>query len=230
MSVSPLSKSAFLARLDEVIASHSMLDHPFYRKWNDGRLSLETLQDYVRQYYAHVAAFPAYVSAVHSHCEEIPVRQMLLENLIEEEHGPENHPELWLRLCDGLRVDRSSVKNASLLPETRESVARLKLLTQRENFCEGLAALYSYESQIPEVARTKREGLKKHFGIDDPRAVSFFTVHETADVIHSQVERDILAEQCATAEEQNRVLSAAEEAAKALLHFLDGVDRRIACA
>jgi len=218
-----LERDAFLKKLDETIAKHSMLDHPFYQMWNEGRLSKETLQEYVKQYYAHVRYFPRYVSATHAACDDIRARQLLLENLVEEDEGENNHPELWMRFADGMEVNRDQVKNATLLEKTQQSVNTMVGLTRSEDFRDGLAALYAYESQIPAVAQTKREGLAKHFGLEDERAVSFFTVHEEADIIHSAVERDLIAKHCETAEDQQRVLSAAETSAKALWHFLDGV-------
>jgi pyrroloquinoline-quinone synthase len=217
-----MTTEQFLQRLDAVIEQHAMLSHPFYQEWNAGTLSADTLREYAKQYYAHVRAFPAYVSAVHSHSDDIAVRQMLLENLIEEEQGDENHPELWMRFADGLGVDRNDVRNATLLPHTTASVNTLKSVTHSEDAMEGIAALYAYESQIPAVALTKREGLQKFYGIDAPRAVSFFRVHEHADVIHRQVERDILSTVTDEAR-QERIIAAAEKSAKALWHFLDGV-------
>jgi len=122
------------------VMQHSMLKHPFYVAWSEGKLSREILQEYAKQYYAHVRAFPTYVSAVHSHCDDIETRQMLLENLVEEEQGTENHPELWLRFAESLGVKRDDVMNAELLPATKESVARLKELTQSTDYREGRAA------------------------------------------------------------------------------------------
>jgi pyrroloquinoline-quinone synthase len=151
------------------------------------------------------------------------IRQQLLENLIEEERGEENHPELWLRFAEGLGVARADVRAARLLPSTKDSVRRLQSLTQSEDYREGLAALLAYESQIPEVAQTKREGLKSFYGIADEWAVSFFRVHESIDVLHQQVEMQILKEQCQTVEDQSRAIAAAREGAKALWAFLDGV-------
>jgi pyrroloquinoline-quinone synthase len=213
----------FLRALDGVVARHAMLKHPFYQVWNEGKLSKETLAEYAKQYYAHVRMFPRYVSAVHSRCEDQAARQLLLENLIEEEQGENNHPELWLRFAEALGVRRDAAKTAKLLPSTHESVTAISNLTQGKDFVEGVAALYAYESQIPEVARTKRKGLKRFYGIADARSVSFFTVHEKADLLHRKAERDILARHCVTRQSQNRALKAAEESAKALWHFLDGV-------
>jgi pyrroloquinoline-quinone synthase len=213
----------FLQRLDETIARRALLSHPFYQKWNEGALSRETLREYAKQYYAHVRFFPRYVSAAHAACDDIRVRQLLLENLTDEDGGANNHPELWMRFADGLGIARDAVRSADPLPKTRESVATMVRLTRSEDFRDGLAALYAYESQVPAVARTKREGLARFYALDDARSVEFFTVHEQADIVHSQVERDLLVEYCRTQSEQDRAVAAADEAASALWHFLDGV-------
>jgi pyrroloquinoline-quinone synthase len=213
----------FENRLREAVMEYSMLKHPFYVAWSEGCLSKEVLAEYAKQYYAHVRAFPTYVSAVHSHCEDVSIRQQLLENLIEEERGAENHPELWLRFAEGLGIDRADVSDASLLPATKSSVDHLKALTQSDDYREGLAALLAYESQIPEVAKTKREGLKKFYDVDDERAVAFFRVHESIDVLHNQVELQILKGKCCDPAARERAIEAARNGAKALWEFLDGV-------
>src|SRR6185436_16851915 len=161
-----------------------------------------------KQYYAHVKAFPTYVSAVHSRCDDLKVRQLLLENLIEEERGENNHPELWLRFAESLGVARDDVRTAELLPSTVQSVQQLKSLTSSPDYVQGIAALYAYESQIPEVAKTKREGLQAYHGITDARAVSFFTVHESVDQVHRQAEMKILNDACRTDEARERAVTA----------------------
>lgn len=206
-----------------------MLSHPFYQLWNEGKLSNTTLAEYAKQYYAHVSAFPTYVSAVHSRCDSLPVRQLLLENLIEEERGEDNHPELWLRFAEGLGVSRAQVRTAQLLPSTRESVESLKSLTANPNYRLGVAALYAYESQIPEVAKTKRIGLKEFYGIADARTVSFFTVHESADQVHRQIEMKIISDGCDSESARDETVAAAQQGAKALWDFLGGVHEAYVC-
>ncbi len=217
-----MNPTEFLQRIDAAIARNAMLSHPFYKMWNEGKLNAGVLGEYAKQYYAHVSAFPTYVSAVHSHCTDIPTRQMLLENLIEEERGADNHPELWLRFAEGLGVRREDVQNAALLQHTQESVAAMTSLSQNADPLCGIAALYAYESQIPAVSLTKREGLHSYYGIEDERAVQFFRVHEYADVIHQTVERDVLASSTDETR-QEQIIVAAEASSKALWHFLDGV-------
>jgi pyrroloquinoline-quinone synthase len=215
--------SQFAADLQTAIMDYAMLKHPFYVAWTEGRLTQAVLAEYAKQYYAHVRAFPTYVSAVHSRCDDLELRQELLENLIEEERGRENHPELWLRFAEALGVSRSEVKTAELLPSTVDSVARLRSLTQRTDYRQGLAALFAYESQIPEVAQTKRAGLKDYYGIAQERAVSFFRVHESVDLLHQQVELRALEAHCQTPEARRAAIAAAREAAQGLWGFLDGV-------
>lgn len=217
------TSSQFENNLRDAVMEYSMLKHPFYVAWTEGKLSKSVLGEYAKQYYAHVSAFPTYVSGVHSRCEDISIRQQLLENLIEEERGDENHPELWLRFAAALGATREEVKAAELLPATKDSVKRLQALTQSEDYRDGLAALLAYESQIPEVAKTKRAGLKEFYGIEDERAVSFFRVHESIDLLHHQSEMEILDERCQTPADQDRAINAAREAARALWSFLDGV-------
>ena len=215
--------------IDKSIGDYAMLSHPFYQLWAEGKLTQSTLAEYAKQYYAHVAAFPTYVSAVHSHCDDLKVRQLLLENLIEEERGADNHPELWLRFAEGLGVTRDEVCSASLLPSTFDTVARLKSLTANSDYRLGVAALYAYESQIPEVAKTKKAGLKTFYGVEDPRTVSFFTVHESADQVHRQIEMKILSDSCDTESVREQTVAAAREAARSLWDFLTGVHEAFVC-
>jgi len=217
-------------RIDEAIGQYSMLSHPFYQLWSEGKLNQSILAQYARQYYAHVSAFPTYVSAVHSRCDDLNVRQLLLENLIEEERGEENHPELWLRFAEGLGVTRDEVKSAELLPSTKDTVTRLKSLTASPDYRLGVAALYAYESQIPEVSKTKRAGLKTFYGIEDARAVSFFTVHESADLVHRQIEMKVLSDRCDTEIVREETVSAARAAARSLWDFLSGVHEAYVCS
>lgn len=218
-------QAAFLQAIDDVVANYGLLKHPFYQAWSKGELDLDTIREYAQQYFAHVSQFPRYVSAVHSRCEDLETRQELLDNLIEEERGPDNHPELWLRFAEGLGSSRESTLDATKLPETQQSVDTMMQLCCSDDYRHGVAALYAYESQVPDVALSKREGLKSFYGIDDPEVVKYFAVHEEADVLHREGERRILAEQCRTVEQRQSAIDAAESAAKAMWTFLDGVQR-----
>lgn len=211
---------SFLSLLNEKLNEHHLLTHCFYKAWNKGELSKTTLQTYAQEYYHHVAAFPRYLSAIHSHCADLETRQILLDNLIEEEQGEENHPELWQRFVEGLGVKRSDISAAPRLKETQALVEGYFDLVKAD-FATGLGALYAYERQTPEVSKSKIEGLKTFYGISDNRSLQFFTVHMEVDEWHS-AECGALLEKL---DDRNKTKAAegAEQGAKLLWSFLDGM-------
>lgn len=128
-----------------------------------------------------------------------------------------------MRFAETVGVTREEIKKRRYLPHTRASVSILKELARRNNPAEGLAALYAYESQIPEISTTKIEGLKKWYNLDTPNALEFFAVHEHADEIHRTVTREALVRMCQSDEQKQAALDAAREAADAFNLLLDGV-------
>ena len=204
--------------LDREIAARRLLDHPFYQRWTAGALTLDELREYARQYYHYAVAFPTFLSAMHSHVPDVATRQLLLENLVEEERGPENHPELWLRFCEALGLERNDVERTTPNDATRALIACMKSLARDGALHEGLAALYAYESQIPEVAKVKIDGLAKWYGIGTP---AFFAVHMDADVVHSQTSRDLLNRLCDSPAKMDEARNATSRTLAALYGFLD---------
>lgn len=225
MTNNTLTGEQLCDRIDEIIAERSLLTHPFYQVWQKGELTMDALRGYACQYYHHVEAFPKYVSGAHANCDNLADRQELLENLVEEEQGPNNHPELWLKFGEALGLDRSDMTDVDPLPETVALDETFRRITKDSGFVPGIAALYAYESQVPEVAGTKMEGLKEFYGLNTPDALRFFVVHHSLDVEHSRVTRDMVARHADTPEKQEKAIKAVEESADALLKFLDGVTR-----
>jgi pyrroloquinoline-quinone synthase len=212
--------------IDSKVAERAMLKHPFYQAWTEGRLPLQTLRDYARQYFHHVEAFPRAVSAVHSACADRDGRRMLAETLAEEEGigaGKQDHATLWLMFAAGLGEDESAVRSQPLNPETQALIETFRRLS-RQSYAAGLGALYAYESQFPGVASAKIEGLIDRYGIGDEPTLRFFRVHERADVEHSDVCRALL-DRLPDAEKAEAV-AAGEELAGALWNFLSGVEAR----
>jgi pyrroloquinoline-quinone synthase len=212
--------------IDSRVAERAMLSHPFYQAWTEGRLPLDTLRDYARQYFHHVEAFPRAVSAVHSACDDREGRRMLAENLAEEEGleaGKQDHASLWLMFAYGLGEREEAVRSQRLNPEPRALIDTFRKLS-RQSYAAGLGALYAYESQFPGVAHAKIEGLIERYGISEESTLRFFRVHESADVEHSDVCRTLL-DRLPEAQ-RGEAIAAGEELAGALWNFLSGVEAR----
>jgi pyrroloquinoline-quinone synthase len=212
------------AAIDSKVAERAMLSHPFYQAWTEGRLPLDTLRAYARQYFHHVEAFPRAVSAVHSACPDRDGRRMLAENLAEEEGieaGKQDHATLWMMFACGLGETENAVRTQSLNPETQDLIDTFRRLS-RTSYAAGLGALYAYESQFPGVASAKIDGLVERYDVKDEETLRFFEVHKSADVEHSHVCRALL-DRLPEAE-QAEAVAAGEELAGALWNFLSGVE------
>jgi pyrroloquinoline-quinone synthase len=211
-----------LADLDHLIASRSILNHPFYRAWTAGALTRDQLAAYSRSYYPHVAAFPAYLQAAADGSQDPQVRAELLDNLREELAEPRPHAELWLDFAGACGVSAAEVSAAVPVEGARAAVVAFQRLTSGGTAA-AVASLYAYESQQPEVSRTKAEGLCRHYGVTDERSLAYFTVHQEADRRHREGERRALARCLAGGASRDEVLAAASEALDAYWGLLDGV-------
>lgn len=220
-----------LDSIDRQIAAKHLLTHPFYLAWTRGELSLAALADYARQYYHHVAAFPTYLSAVHAHCEDQPTRKQLLDNLVDEEAGSPNHPELWLQFAESLGLSKEDVQASEKWSETSNLIDTFRSVCSEGTTAEGLAALYAYESQIPAVSESKIKGLVENYKMTEARDYQYFTVHVEADREHAAAERAML-DQYVADDNAATTAKAVDRILDALWEMLSGVCRRhaIACA
>ena len=218
-----------LDKIDNDIAEKHLLKHPFYLAWVRGELSKDALTDYAKQYYHHVAAFPTYLSAVHAKCDDQPTRKQILQNLIDEEAGSPNHPELWKQFANALGVNDVDLEKTEKQAETKNLIETFRSVCSDNSTAEGLAALYAYESQIPAICESKIDGLKKHYGFNDPKGYEYFSIHIEADEEHSAAEREMLS---AKIDNQNvdNVRASVNRVLDALWEMLSGVCRRHAIA
>ena len=210
----------FSIELNKKLDQYHLLNHPFYKAWNEGKLTREIIKDYAEQYYQHVKAFPRYISATHSLCEDIEKRKILLENLQDEENPDADHPKLWKNFALAMGADTEKIENVKKEIFTDEMIKNF-FKQGRSSYAEGLASLYTYERQIPEIADTKIRGLKKFYGVQTKEGLEFFEAHKAADVIHRKECEKLL--DGLSKEEQVKAEKSALKTAKFLWNFLSGM-------
>ena len=210
----------FSKELNLKLDQYHLLNHPFYKSWNEGKLTREIIKDYAEQYYQHVKAFPRYISATHSLCEDIEKRKILLENLNDEENRDADHPKLWKNFAIAMGADSNKIEEVKAEQFTKDLIDNF-FKNGRSTYAEGLASLYTYERQIPEIADTKIKGLKKFYGVNSKEGLEFFETHKKADVYH-RVECEKLLDGLSK-EEQSAAEKAALSTAKYLWNFLSGI-------
>ena len=210
-----------LARIEALIEGRHLLNHSFYTRWVSGDLPPEAIREYATRYYHFESNFPRFLSAIHSRTEDAGQRQVLLNNLWDEEAGEENHSELWLRFAEGVGANREDVRKGEPSP------AIAKLVDSYRNAAEGtvaggIAAIYAYERQVPAIANAKIQGLRDHYEVTSERTLTFWRVHESLDLEHAGAERTMLA---TLAEEQpTEAIASTEEALERWWDFLTEVE------
>ncbi|HEX8814408.1 MAG TPA: iron-containing redox enzyme family protein [Terriglobales bacterium] len=227
-----MTTQEFFAQLDARVGKYDLLCHPFYKAWAEGSLTREDLCAYAQDYYHHVEAFPTYLAEFGIRLNEGELRRSVLANMADEKGSGEArgdsvraHSELWLDFAEGMGSKRN-LNAHKPVKEIDELMAFFHRVASDGAAEEALAAFYAYESQVPRVAAEKARGLKQMYSADE-RTAAYFTLHTTADVYHSQVWKQQLGKRVgANPEQAEKALHAAENAAQALWHALDGIEAR----
>ena len=213
----------FSQELNKKLDQYHLLNHPFYKSWNEGKLTREIIKDYAEQYYQHVKAFPRYISATHSICDDIEKRKILLENLQDEENPNADHPKLWKNFALAMGADKDKIEDVKREWFTNDMIENF-FHQARKSYAEGLASLYTYERQIPEIAETKIRGLKNFYGVTSKEGLEFFEAHKAADVIHRKECEKLL--DALTEEEKSKAEKASMLTARYLWNFLSGMSTK----
>ena len=215
-----MRNTQLLDKIDAAIAEKSLLKHPFYQDWQMGKLSREALQLYAAQYYRHVEAFPKHLRVLAARTDG-SIRDIVLTNLAEEEDPSAPHPKLWRDFAAALGVNEEDITACPAMPGTQVVVETFREIVGDRTVAEAVAALYAYEAQVPEIASSKIDGLKKFYGVHSQAALAYFTVHEEADRRHRTAWRHWLEEHAQGDEAE--ILATTNEALDALWGALDAV-------
>jgi len=189
--------NSLVQRIDDIIADQSVLKHKFYIMWNEGKLSIESLSGYSKEYFQLVKAVPTFVGAI---LQKSPDK---LKNSIEVNQKEEfEHIAPWMKFADSLGIHKESLESYDCLNKTKTAVSNLSKLMN--SFEEGAAAMYALEQEIPKISLSKIDGLRRFYGISDDDAIEYFRIHTEADIRHAALWRKIL-ENVAKAKEEELV-------------------------
>ena len=216
-----MNLKTFQTELEARIARYDLLTHPFYRAWSAGKLAPEHLRAYALEYFHHVAAFPTFLSALHSRLADGGLRRAVLRNLAEEEVEGRAHSDMWLDFAEGVGLSPDRVRRSQPGPGVRNLIQLFRNSASNDTPSEVLSALYAYESQVPAVSGEKARALFRFYGAN-AHTCGYFALHTYSDALHAQVWRDqllhLISANCRLAEP---ALDAAGRAASWLWQALD---------
>ena len=203
--------SSLIKRIDEMIDERSLLKHQFYQMWSDGKLSLDSLTGYSKEYFQLVKAVPLFM---HPLIEQAP--NSLKNELISNQEEEIQHIKPWMRFASSLGVDEKELDNYAGLPKTIRAVSQLSSLMN--SYEEGSCAMYAFEKEIPKISQIKLEGLAEFYGISSEEATEYFKLHTEADIRHTASWRKALEQ---TSSKPVELLEIAEKSISAQNMLLD---------
>lgn len=211
-------KNLLIERIDYEIEKHSLLKHVFYQMWSEGKLTINHLQGYSKEYFQLVKVVPKFVENILNVIADPSLKRAVGQNLKEESE----HIEPWIMFSTAIGVQRSDLASYKGENETNMAVSTLSQLTER-SLEEAVAAMYAYEKELPKISRSKIDGLKKFYGMQSNEATKYLEIHEEVDVRHSEVWKNIL--KTIPEEKQERALNAAISSLEAQNKLLDSVQK-----
>ena len=174
-----------IQRIDQIIEERSLLKHPFYEMWSDGKLTQESLAGYSKEYFQLVKAVPEFMTPI---IEKAP--NSVITELTENQQEESDHIKPWISFAGELGVSNDELISYSGLDKTKKAVSDLSELMT--TFDGGACAMYAFEKEIPKISQTKLDGLSEFYQITNDNATEYFKLHTEADIRHTASWRNIL--------------------------------------
>lgn len=215
-----MKTSTVRASLEAALSGRHLLDHEFYKRWNDGELSGAELREYAEQYRHFEAALPKALGAVAAQLPEERGAASVRANLADE-MGPPSHLEMF----DGFLAAAGGSFNTEPSPAMKRLVEAYGELSAAGPV-QGLAGIAAYEVQSSDIAVTKGEGLRTNYGMNAAQT-DFWTVHGELEKDHADWSVEGLAAACDESDAE-LLESSARRVADAWWGYLDERQERAA--
>jgi pyrroloquinoline-quinone synthase len=176
---------SLIQRIDEIIEARSLLKHPFYQMWSDGKLTQESLAGYSKEYFQLVKAVPKFMTPI---IEKAP--NSVIAELTENQQEESDHIKPWISFAGELGISEDELISYSGSDKTQKAVFDLTELMN--TFDGGACAMYAFEKEIPKISQTKLDGLSEFYKITSDEATEYFKLHTEADIRHTASWRNIL--------------------------------------
>ena len=174
--------------LAEAIVGRHLLAHPFYRRWEAGTLEEGELSAYAEQYRHIERELPVTLSAIAAALPEGRARDLVEANLADELSTPEPHAQLF----ESFAAAAGAAPDAPATPSTAALLALVRTAAATDP-ATALAMVAAYEVQAADIAASKSDGLRRHYGMDED-ATRFWDVHRTQEQDHAGWSIEALAE------------------------------------
>ena len=192
--------NSLIHKIDRIIEERSLLNHPFYQTWSDGKLTREALAGYSKEYYQLVKAVPIFMTQLLDY-----VPKSMYDELDFNQQEEFSHISLWEQFASGLGISCKELTNYDGLNKTNHAIAAMHSLMS--SFVSGSTAMYALEKEIPKISQIKLEGLAEFYGLTSEDVTKYFKEHMEADVRHATSWKKVID---GFSEHDQEIISAAE--------------------
>jgi pyrroloquinoline-quinone synthase len=220
----PLPREEFIAWVRREGEARYHDHHRYHVLMHEGRLTKVQLQQWVLNRFYYQTRIPIKDSIILSKSEDPAFRRMWIRRVRDhdgDEGGGEAGIELWLRLADGVGLDREEVASCrSVLPGVRFACDAYVELVRERSLVEAVASSLT-EFFAPDLMSKRVLAWEKHYPWVSPDMLAYFRSRVPRARRDSLEAIDYVIEHARTYEMQERCVAALIRKTEILWHLLD---------
>ncbi len=205
-----LSPDELEQRLRAIGAERYHILHPFHRLLHGGQLNKGQVQAWALNRYYYQASIPRKDAQVIARLPTADLRREWRRRLVDHDGDGEKPGgvERWLKLTDGLGLDRDYVVSlAGLLPATRYAVDAYVAFVRDRSVLEAVASSLT-EMFSPDIISQRVSGMLKNYDFVSADTLAYFTPRLTQAPQDVAFALGYAKQHARTREDQEKVLAA----------------------
>ena len=220
-----LSPDELEARLREIGATRYHRLHPFHQLLHGGKCTKGQVQAWALNRYYYQAMIPVKDASLIARCPDSDIRREWRSRLVDHdgERKGEGGIARWLKLTDGLQLDRDDVVSLrGLLPATRFAVDAYVHFVRDKTLLEAIASSLT-ELFSPAIISERIEGMLNSYEFVTSETLAYFSQRPPQAERDSRFALDYVKTNARTPEMQRSVLLALEFKCDVLWAMLDAL-------
>jgi pyrroloquinoline-quinone synthase len=222
----PLDRDAFLERLRREGSGRYHDRHPFHLRMHAGELTKAQIQGWVINRFYYQTRIPIKDAILLSKSEDPAFRRQWIRRIHDHDgtEGNEGGLALWLRLAEGVGLDRDEVMSLRrVLPAVRFACDAYVQLVRERSLVEAVASSLT-EFFSPDIMSTRLKAWEKHYPWVDPGVQEYFRSRVPRARTDSEEALTFVLANAPTLEMQEKCLAAFVTKCDILWALLDAVD------
>lgn len=220
-----LSRDELEAQLRAIGAARYHRLHPFHHMLHGGRCDRGQVQAWALNRYYYQAMIPIKDASLIARCDDPAVRREWRHRLADHDGEAEGDGGIarWLRLTDGLGLDRDYVVSTrGILPGTRYAVEAYVAFVRERTLLEAIASSLT-ELFSPVIIGERMAGMLAHYDFVTRETLAYFEKRPPQAQRDSDFALDYVKRHAVTPGDQQSVLAALEFKCDVLWAMLDAL-------